>query len=99
MPRNRLVDIKNTREKKKTCAPGQEFVFRMPSGQEVARARDIVEFIDRLKSIPIESVSYHANNGHFNGWLEFVGESGAANRIKGVKGNGEETRKALLLRI
>ena len=46
---DKLVDIKTVREKKKVCAPGQEFVFKLPSGQEVGRARDIVEFIERLK--------------------------------------------------
>jgi hypothetical protein len=96
---HRLVDIKETRERKKICAPGQEFVFKLPSGQEVGRAKDIVEFIDRLKTIPLQSVLYHANGGHFGGWLEFVGESGAAIRIKGVKGDGEEVRKTLLSRI
>ncbi len=96
---NRLVEIKTTREKKKICGPGQEFVFKLPSGQEVGRAKDIVEFIDRLKSVPLQSVLYHANSGHFIGWLEFVGESGAAVRIKGVKGDSEEVRKTLLARI
>lgn len=96
---NRLVDIKATRERKKICAPGQEFVFKLPNGQEVGRARDIVEFIDRLKTVPLQSVLYHANGNHFSGWLEFVGESGAASRIKGVKGDSEEVRKTLLSRI
>ncbi|MFH0817197.1 MAG: hypothetical protein V1909_01035 [Candidatus Micrarchaeota archaeon] len=96
---NRLVEIKTTREKKKVCGPGQEFVFKLPNGQEVGRAKDIVEFIDRVKTIPLQSVLYHANSGHFGGWLEFVGESSAAVRIKGVKGDSEEVRKTLLARI
>ncbi|MFH1470609.1 MAG: hypothetical protein ABIF01_02575 [Candidatus Micrarchaeota archaeon] len=96
---NRLVEMKPNREKKKVCGPGQEFVFKLPSGQEVGRAKDIVEFIDRLKTVPLQSVLYHANGGHFSGWLEFVGESGSAARLKGLKGDGEEVRKALLARI
>ena len=96
---NRLVDIKAIREKKKICGPGQEFVFKLPNGQVVGRARDIVEFINQLKSVPLQSVLYHTNGNHLAPWLEFIGESGAASRIKGVKGDSEEVRKTLLSRI
>ncbi len=96
---NRLVEVKMTRERKKICAPGQEFVFKLPNGQEVGRAKDIVEFIDRLKTIPLQSVLYHAHGNHFAPWLEFVNEGGAAARIKGVKGDNEDVRKTLLSRI
>ena len=96
---NRLVDIKTIRERKKVCAPGQEFVFRLPNGQEVGRAKDINEFTDRLKTVPLQSVLYHANKNHFGGWLEFINESGVASRIKNVKGDSEDVRKTILGRI
>ena len=99
MPRNRLVDVKAVREKKKVALPGQEFVFKLPNGQVVGRAKDIAEFTECIKAVPLQSVLYHANGNHFASWLEFMGEGGAASRIKGVKGSGEDVRKALLSRL
>lgn len=95
----KLIDVKQTRERKKVCSPAEEFVFRLPDGRQVGRAKDIVEFVERLKSVPLQSVLYHANGNHFGSWLEFIGESGAAKRIASVHGDGEEFRKALLSRI
>ncbi len=99
MPKKRLIKVKKTRHKKKICAPAEEFVFRLPEGREVGRARDIDELVSRLKTVPVQSVLYHGKNGHFSGWLEFVGEKGAAKRISTAKGDGEEYRKDLIKRI
>jgi hypothetical protein len=100
MPRHRkLVDVKAVRERKKTCAPGQEFVFRLPDGREFGKAKDIVEFIKNLKSAPLESVLYHANGNHFAPWLDAIGEKGAASRVKTVGGDSEEVRRMLISRI
>lgn len=78
------------------CPPGQEFVFRMPDGREVGKARSMSEFVRMVKIAPLSSVLYHANGGHFAPWLELIGEREAAERIKDIKGNDEKVRKKLV---
>ncbi len=76
----------------KNCPPGQEFVFIMPDGREVGKAKNVVEFIRMIKSAPIESILYHTNGKHFSGWLEIIGEKMVAKRINNIKGKDEKVR-------
>ena len=46
-----------------------DFVFRLPDGTEVARARDLFEMEQKLGSVPAESLEYHARNNHVSVWL------------------------------
>ncbi|MCP4655962.1 MAG: histidine kinase [bacterium] len=46
-----------------------DFVFRLPSGQEIGRARDLQELEKKLESVPGESLQYHASQNHFSMWL------------------------------
>ena len=46
-----------------------EFVFRLPDRSEVARARDMYEMEQLLRSVPAASLHYHAAHDHFNVWL------------------------------
>ncbi|MEW6329629.1 MAG: hypothetical protein AB1468_05975, partial [Candidatus Micrarchaeota archaeon] len=57
----------------KNAPPGREFVFKTPEGREVGRARNAAEFVSLIKQVPLTSVLYHANGGHFSPWLEFIG--------------------------
>jgi CheY-like chemotaxis protein len=47
-----------------------DFIFRMPDGSEVHRARNIRELRDRIKYIPNESLIYHTLHNHFSHWLK-----------------------------
>jgi len=47
-----------------------DFVFRLPDGHPVARARDIRELVRRLAEVPEESVVHHAARNHFSAWLK-----------------------------
>jgi len=47
-----------------------DFVFRLPDGSEVARAADLRGLEEKLHSVPIESVQYHAARNHFSRWLK-----------------------------
>jgi CheY-like chemotaxis protein len=47
-----------------------DFVFRMPDGTEVARANDMKSLEDALRTVPIESLIYHASRNHFSNWLK-----------------------------
>jgi hypothetical protein len=79
-----------------TCPPGKEFIFRTHDGKEVGRAKSISEFVRMLKHVPLDSILYHANGGHFAPWLEFMGQRVIAAKTKAIKGNSEEVRKALI---
>jgi len=50
------------------------FVFRNPDGNEITRARNMGEFVEKLNEIPIESLLYHAEHNHFSAWLMARGE-------------------------
>jgi hypothetical protein len=78
------------------CPPGSEFVFRMPDGREVGKARSVADFVRLLKIAPLSAVIYHASGGHFAPWLEMMGEKELANKIKDMKGNDETLRKRIV---
>lgn len=46
-----------------------DFVFRLPDRTEVARARDVYEMENVLRTVPGDSVAYHASRNHFSVWL------------------------------
>jgi CheY-like chemotaxis protein len=46
-----------------------DFVFRLPNGAEVGRARDVYEMERVLPTVPAESILYHASHNHFSVWL------------------------------
>ncbi len=42
-----------------------EFIFRLPNGQEVGRAKTMREMEEMLYSVPEDSIAYHASRHHF----------------------------------
>jgi hypothetical protein len=78
------------------CQPGSEFVFKMPDGREVGRAKSVADFVRIVKIAPLSSIVYHANGGHLSPWLEMMGEKELAEKIKGMKGNDESLRKRIV---
>ncbi len=46
-----------------------DFIFRLPGGQEIARARNLEEFREQIARIPDKSLVYHASRDHFSNWL------------------------------
>ena len=59
-----------------------EFVFRLPDGTEVARARDLKSLEDKLKTVPAESIGYHAQRNHFSNWLGARTEFALARKLR-----------------
>jgi CheY-like chemotaxis protein len=59
-----------------------EFVFRMPSGKEVGRARDVRELEERIKEIPPASLRFHAGSNHISIWLMARSEFKLAQQLK-----------------
>ncbi|MBN1447863.1 MAG: response regulator [Bacteroidetes bacterium] len=62
-----------------------DFVFRMPDGTEVDRARTIRQLRKKLQMIPDECLRYHASRDHFSNWLLARTRFRLAQEIKPVK--------------
>lgn len=45
------------------------FIFRMPNGEEIARAKDLRAIEKLIHDIPDESILFHARNNDFSRWL------------------------------
>ncbi|HSL89079.1 MAG TPA: PEP/pyruvate-binding domain-containing protein [Ignavibacteriaceae bacterium] len=77
-----------------------DFVFRVPSGGEVARASDLKSLEECLKIVPIESITYHAEKNHFSNWLKARTEFWLAHKLRPRRVNDypdpESLRKDLI---
>ncbi len=62
-----------------------DFIFRLPTGEEVDRANNIRELQLRLMTIPEESLLFHASRDHFSNWLMARTRFRLASRLKPVK--------------
>ncbi len=59
-----------------------DFVFRTPAGEEVDRARDLRSLMEKLETVPMESIGYHAAKNDFSSWLRARGEFALAYRLR-----------------
>jgi CheY-like chemotaxis protein len=75
-----------------------DFVFRLPSGAEVARASDLRTLEGCLRAAPDASVAYHAERNHFSKWLKARTEFALAQELRPKKladfGSVEGLRRA-----
>jgi hypothetical protein len=78
------------------CPVGKEFVFKMPNGTVVGRAKNLNELVTMIKTAPLEAVLYHSKGGHFSPWLSMLGERSAATNLRGLAINDKTARVALL---
>ncbi len=58
------------------------FEFRSSSGDVIARAHNMTEFMDLLEKVPPESLVLHAGRRHFSAWLLARGEIEFAKLLK-----------------
>ena len=80
-----------------------DFVFRTPDGVEIDRAGSLHEFELRLKTIPEESLLYHARCNHFSNWVMARAEIALAARLhkdhfKKIT-DSEELREDLIFKV
>src|SRR5208282_4722952 len=59
-----------------------DFVFRMPDQTEVARASNLGELDTYLRSVPADSVAFHAQRNHFSRWLRARTEFALAQKLR-----------------
>ncbi|MDF1664732.1 MAG: PEP/pyruvate-binding domain-containing protein, partial [Planctomycetota bacterium] len=62
-----------------------DFHFTDPTGAEHGRAEDILGLEKALKTVPIESVAFHAEGNHFSRWLRARTEFDLAERLRRSK--------------
>lgn len=79
------------------------FVYRDQFGNQITQARTLKEFESKLRTIPDESLLYHAQRNHFSLWLMARGEIRVAKIINPKKvadyQNANELRNELLTMI
>jgi CheY-like chemotaxis protein len=59
-----------------------DFIFRLPDGTEIDRASDLRSLAEKLHTIPLESMAYHAERNHFSRWLKARTEFALAHRLR-----------------
>ncbi len=62
-----------------------DFIFKNSKGKEIARAKNLNEFVELIKTIPEDSLLYHASRNHFSLWLMARQEIKAARFINPKK--------------
>lgn len=76
------------------------FVYRDKAGNQLVIAKSLREFEHHLRTIPAESILYHARKNHFSLWLMARGEIQAAKILNPKKvcdfNNPEEIREYLI---
>jgi CheY-like chemotaxis protein len=72
-----------------------DFVFRIKTGVEVARANNLKALEESLKVVPIESVAFHAERNHFSNWLKARTEFGLAHQLRPRKVSDYPDHEAL----
>jgi CheY-like chemotaxis protein len=59
-----------------------DFVFRLPDGTVVGRARDLRGLESQLRVVPAASLAYHGARNHFSKWLKARTEFALAHRLR-----------------
>lgn len=80
-----------------------DFVFRLPEGTEVDHATDLRELRNKLRTIPDESLLFHAGRNHFSNWLKARTEFFLAYKLRPQKVSDyrsvDDLRRSLLLSL
>ncbi len=58
-----------------------DFIFRMPDEAAIGAASNLQEFEQKLRTIPDESLIYHAGRNHFSNWVMARAEVALARRL------------------
>jgi len=86
------------KENEQNVAPGKEFVFKLPSGIVVGKAKNLREFKEIVKVAPLDSVVYHAKGKHFGAWLKMLGQPQLASELGRLQINDDAIARTLVLR-
>ncbi len=80
-----------------------DFIFKLHNGEHVGHASDMDEFMEVLRSVPLESIIHHCKSHQFSNWLMARGEVDLAKKLNSKKitdfKTDEELRQFLLFAI
>ncbi len=62
-----------------------DFIFRLPDGREIDRARNLQELAEAILRIPPESLEFHARRNHISIWLRARTEFQLADELRPKK--------------
>jgi CheY-like chemotaxis protein len=62
-----------------------DFIFRDEAGEEVGRASNLTELEELLKTVPEESIIFHAARNHFSNWMKARTEFWLAHQLRPKK--------------
>ncbi len=62
-----------------------DFIFTLPNNVKIKRARNIRQLINAIKTVPIESIIYHAKNHHFSNWIAARTEFELASKLRSIQ--------------
>jgi len=79
--KNSMTYLRDFRKFMKQAMLFGDFVFRLPDGTEVARAKNLKNFEQVIREVPEESIRYHGKQNHFSNWLYSRGEYTLANEL------------------
>lgn len=72
-----------------------DFVFRLPTGQELDRARNLKQLVEKLRTVPAESIAYHGVRNDFSSWLRARAEFEPASKLRRRKVTDFESLEAV----
>jgi CheY-like chemotaxis protein len=59
-----------------------DFIFRLPDGTPVDRAGDLKSLEEKLRTVPSESIAFHAQRNHFSNWFGARTEFALARKMR-----------------
>ena len=59
-----------------------DFVLRSATGAELDRARNLKELVEKLRTVPAESIAYHGVRNDFSSWLRARAEFEPASKLR-----------------
>ena len=59
-----------------------DFIFRLPDGTEVDRAKDLKSLEEKLRTVPSECIAFHGERNHFSNWFTARTEFALARKMR-----------------
>ena len=70
-----------------------KFIFRNDKGEEICSVDNISDMLNKLQSIPDESIYFHASNNHFSNWIAARGKLTLASSFRSIKVSDYKSNK------
>lgn len=73
-----------------------EFIFRLPTGDEVGSASNLEEFLQLIEDVPKRCLEFHHLGRHFKPWLSELGHADLGEAIERINARGNDLRRKLV---